>query len=191
MQALPVVLATNPLGIPAIASRYILMNYIARGGDVDSFFKSMAQTFTGLTRDDAQTMVKYYEQSGFEGIAKANSYIRDDMKSLVDRTIGQKARSILAIPGNVGQSLGFEAGENALMKTVWLSEYDKLLRDGNVTPEAVDEMGARVRHLTGNMNRAGELPYNNNSLGMLMQFFQMPHKMFAQVVFGHKGLTLG
>lgn len=189
LQALPTILSTNPLGIPKVAARYIMMNYLARGGDVDSFFKATDKLLTGQTPAEAKTMARYFDLSGFKNAASANSYIRDDGKSLVDRSWFQRFRGITATPGNISQKFGFEAGENALMKSVWLSEYERLERAGKITAENVDSMNAKVRHMTGNMNRAGELPYNNNSLSALMQFFQMPHKMFAMTVMGHNGLT--
>lgn len=192
MQALPVILATNPTAIPRIANQFMLLNYIARGGDTNSFFKAMAKQATGLTKEQANDLVKNYELSGFEASVKANSLIRDDMKGLVDRGIAQKAGRVVGRPGDFLQKIGFEAGENLLMRSVWLSEYDRLLRakkGGKIGMDDLETLNAKVRHLTLNMNRAGELPYNENFLSAFMQFFQAPHKAFAQVVMGHKGLT--
>src|SRR5690606_14120291 len=55
--------------------------------------------------------------------------------------------------------------------------------------EDLERLNAKVRHLTLNMNKAGELAYNENALSAVMQFFQAPHKAFAQVLMQHKGLT--
>lgn len=192
MQALPVILATNPMGISRVANQFILLNYIARGGDVNSFFKAIAKQATGLTKEQAADLVKHYELSGFEASVKANSLIRDDMKGLVDRGFAQKAGRTLAKPGDFFQKIGFEAGENILMRSVWLSEYDRLLRSKGgkkIGMADLETLNAKVRHMTLNMNKAGELPYNENWLSAAMQFFQAPHKAFAQVVMGHKGLT--
>lgn len=192
MQALPVVLATNPLAIPRIASQFVLVNYMQRGGDVDSFFKALARNATGLTREEAKELVKNYELSGFEAAVDANTFIRDDMKSLVDRGALQKTNTLLAKPLDIAQKVGFELGENTLMRTVWLSEYDRLrraMKGKKIGADDVERVNAKVRHLTLNMNKAGELPYNENALSAAMQFFQAPHKSFAQIVMGHKGLT--
>ena len=190
MQALPVILATNPLALPRIASQIILVNYIQRGGDTDSFFKAIARNATGLTKAEADELVKNYKLSGFEAAVDANTFIRDDMKSLVDKGIWQMGFTLLGKPIDIAQKVGFEAGENLLMRSVWLSEYDKLRRSGRaITPADVERVNAKARHLTLNMNKAGELPYNENALSAAMQFFQAPHKAFSQIVMGHKGLT--
>lgn len=189
MQAVPVILGTNPTGIPRIAARFALMNYVARGGDVESMWRSGAQALMGMTKAEAEQMVKHFHISGFEQAAKASVYIRDDGKSLVDKNFFQRFRNLAATPINLGQKFGFETGENALMKSVWLSEYDKALKAGKVTDEVADKVAAKTRFLTGDMNKAGQMPYNSNSLSALMQFFQMPHKIFSQIMFNHRGLT--
>ena len=192
MQALPVILATNPTGIARIANQHMMLSYLARGGNTDSWFKAIAKNATGLTPAQAKELVKNYELSGFEASVQANSLIRDDMKNLVDRSLGQKFGRTMAKPGDFFQKIGFEAGENILMRSVWLSEYDRLLRSKKGKKIGMDELerlNAKVRHLTLNMNKAGELPYNENALSAFMQFFQAPHKGFAQVLMQHKGLT--
>ena len=192
MQALPVILATNPtmLLTGRLPAQFLLINYINRGGDVDSFMKALAKNATGLDAKQAKQLVADYEASGFEAAVKANSLIRDDLKTLVDRTWVGKASTMAAKPLNFTQKIGFEAGENALMRSVWLSEYDNLRKAGTkMTPEVLENLNARVRNLTLNMNKAGELPYNENMFSAAMQFFQAPHKAFAQIAFGHTGLS--
>lgn len=192
MQALPIVMALNPkmLVTGRLPAQFLFLNYINRGGDTDSFFKALAKFSTGLTTEEAKKLVKDYEYSGFEAAVKANSLIRDDLKSLVDRSVYGKVKAFAAKPLNFTQKIGFEAGENALMRTVWLSEYDLLRSSGvKITPAVLDNLNARVRNLTLNMNKAGELPYNENMLSAALQFFQAPHKAFAQIVMGHTGLS--
>lgn len=192
MQALPIVLALNPkmLLTGRLPAQFLFINYLNRGGDVDSFFKAAAKLATGLTPAEAKKLAHDYEISGFEAAVKANSLIRDDLKRLVDRNVFSRMSSFAAMPLNIAQRVGFEAGENALMRTVWLSEYD-ILRQAktNITPAVLEQLNARVRNLTLNMNKAGELPYNENAFSALMQFFQAPHKAFAQIVMGHQGLS--
>ena len=42
-------------------------------------------------------------------------------------------------------------------------------------------MSGLARSYTYNMNRAGDMPYNENALGMIFQFMQVPHKSFLQM----------
>lgn len=190
MQALPVLLATNPLAIPKISMQMVLLDYLANGGDAVSFMKVLAKKATGMNLADAQKLQKDWEASGFEAAVEANTLIRDQMASLVDRTAFQKAKTLAGKPIDFLQKIGFNKGEQILMRSVWLSEYDLLRKGGKtIDAEALENLNARVRNLTLNMNKAGEMPYNENALAAAMQFFQAPHKAFSQIVLGHTGLT--
>ncbi len=191
-QALPVLLATNPLAIPKIAAQHVLLNFMKTGGDADTFMKVIAQNATGLSVKEAEKMYADFEKSGFEAAVDANSLIRSQMANIVDRRLSEKVKSVTAKPLNVLQKYGFNAGENFLMRSVWLSEYDILKKSGiKIDAEALDNLSARVRNLTLNMNKAGELPYNENMFSAALQFFQAPHKAFSQIIMGHRGLTGG
>lgn len=190
MQALPVLMATNPLAIPKISMQMILLDYLANGGDAVSFMKVLAKKATGMNLADAQKLQKDWEASGFEAAVDAHTLIRDQMSSLVDRTAFQKARTIGAKPLDFTQKIGFNKGESILMRSVWLSEYDLLRKAGKpINAEVLENLNARVRNLTLNMNKAGEMPYNENALAAALQFFQAPHKAFSQILLGHTGLS--
>jgi len=189
MQALPILLATNPLAIPKLSMQMILLDYLANGGDAVSFMKVLAKKATGMDLADAQKLQKDWEASGFEAAVEANTLIRDQMASLVDRTAFQKARTLAGKPLDFLQKIGFNKGESILMRSIWLSEYDLLRKAGKtVNAEDLENLNARVRNLTLNMNKAGEMPYNENALAAAMQFFQAPHKAFSQILLGHTGL---
>lgn len=190
MQALPVLLATNPLAIPKISMQMILLDYLANGGDATSFMKTIAKAATGMSPKDAEALAKNWHASGFEAAVEANTLIRDQLGSLVDRTFMQKAGSVARKPLDFMQKIGFNKGEQILMRSVWLSEYDRLLKSGTkIDAASLETLNARVRNLTLNMNRAGELPYNENAFSAAMQFFQAPHKAWSQVLLGHTGLS--
>jgi hypothetical protein len=190
MQALPVLLATNPLAIPKVSMQMVLLDYLANGGDAVSFMKVLAKKATGMNLEDARKLQKDWEASGFEAAVDAHTLIRDQMSSLVDRTAFQKARTLASRPLDFTQKFGFNKGESILMRSVWLSEYDLLRKAGKpINAEVLENLNARVRNLTLNMNKAGEMPYNENALAAAMQFFQAPHKAFSQILIGHTGLT--
>jgi hypothetical protein len=138
----------------------------------------------------ARQLAKDWEASGFEASVEAHTLIRDEMGSLVDRTAWDKFKGVVGKPLDYAQKIGFNKGESILMRSIWLSEYDLARKAGKkLDADGLQQLNARVRNLTLNMNKAGELPYNQNALSSFMQFFQAPHKAFAQVVFGHKGLS--
>jgi hypothetical protein len=190
MQALPILLATNPVAIPKISMQMILLDYLANGGDAASFMKVLAKKATGMNLADAEKLQKDWHASGFEAAVEANTLIRDQMASLVDRTAFQKARTLAGKPLDFLQKIGFNKGESILMRSIWLSEYDLLRKAGKtIDAEALENLNARVRNLTLNMNKAGEMPYNENAFAAAMQFFQAPHKAFSQILLGHTGLS--
>lgn len=190
MQALPVLLATNPLAIPKISMQMVLLDYLKNGGDADSLMKVVANKMTGMDAASAKQLAKDWEASGFEASVDAHTLVRNQMSSLVDRTWWDRAKGIVGTPIDFLQKKGFNAGETILMRSIWLSEYDLARKAGKkLDADGLQQLNARVRNLTLNMNKAGELPYNQNALSSFMQFFQAPHKAFAQVVFGHKGLS--
>lgn len=193
MQAFPTILATNPLAIPHIAGQMVLLSGFKRGlsaKDMAVWMDKTSRLATGMSVTDAEKMFDAWRMSGFEAAVDANTLIRDDLTKLVRTTMMQKVGGVISIPADIGQKVGFEAGENALMQSVWLSQYDLLRKSGEaIDAEKLEIMNAKVRHLTGNMNKAGELPYNENALSAALQFLQAPHKAFATVVMGHKGLS--
>lgn len=189
-QALPVVLATNPGFVKRLVWQGIFLRDLDRGGDVESFMKGLGTKLTGITPAEAHDLQKAYEASGIRSAVSAHSLIRDDLKSLVNRGVLKKTGAAIGKPIDVAQKYGFELGENMLMKTIWLSEYDLLRKSGKpINAESLAMLHARVRDLTLNMNKAGELAYNENMFSAAMQFLQAPHKAFAQIVFGNRALS--
>jgi hypothetical protein len=189
-QALPVILATNPKFTARLPWQMIFTRYLDRGGDTESFIKGLGKKLTGITPEEAIQLEKAYKDSGISSAVSAHSLIRDDLKSLVNRGVLQKAKAVAGKPIDVMQKVGFEAGENMLMRSVWLSEYDLLRKSGKpITKEALGLLHARVRDLTLNMNKAGEMAYNENALSAIMQFAQAPHKALAQIFAGNRALS--
>lgn len=189
-QAIPVILATNPTYFAKLPWQMLMTRYLDRGGDVNSFMKTIGHSLAGFNEDEARQLTKAYQDSGISSAVSAHSLIRDDLRSLVNRGPAAKIAAVAAKPIDVMQKVGFEAGENMLMRSVWLSEYDNLRKSGKaINNESLNLLHARVRDLTLNMNKAGELAYNENMLSPIMQFAQAPHKAFAQIVAGNRSLS--
>jgi hypothetical protein len=190
-QALPIILSNNAgFAVTKLVPQMLLTRYLDRGGDIESFFKLGDKSITGLSIEEARDLAKAYKASGISSAVSAHSLIRDDFKSLVNRGALDKVGHWVGKPIDLMQKVGFEAGENALMRSIWLSEYDLLKKSGKtIDAEALANLHSRVRDLTGNMNRAGELAYNENALSMVMQFAQMQHKTLAQILVGNRSLT--
>ena len=92
--------------------------------------KTVGSKLTGFTAEEAKALEKAYKASGISSAVSAHSLIRDDLIQLVNRGPVQKTRSVLGKPLDIAQKVGFEAGENMLMRSIWLSEYDALKKSG-------------------------------------------------------------
>ena len=90
----------------------------------------------------------------------------------------------------VSQKVGFEFGESNNVITSLLSFRDQAIKAGKDINNATvrDEIYAQSRNFTYNMTKAGDMPYNQNSLGIIMQFLQVPHKAITQSLF-NRALT--
>lgn len=189
-QALPIIGALNPTFLPRVAPQMAFIKSIEAGVDPASVVKGFAGKLAGLSEKEAKMMAKAYHESGISENVSAHSFMREHLHTLVDRSATAKVGGVLDKPIDMLQKIGFEAGEHFLMTSVWLSEYNLLRKAGKeMTPEVLDNLNAKVRALTGDMNRAGEMAYNQNTFSAIAQFWSTPHKIFAQLFMGHKGLT--
>lgn len=148
--------------------------------------KPTAQMLKGLemTAKEAEDMYKAFIRSGMVASIDKQNLVRGSLSSLADAmaTKGQgafgRAKRILGTPSNVLRKVGFDAGENVNTVTAWLAFRDKAIQEGKDVTKAdiLDEIAGDARNFTYGMNAAGDLPYNQNALSMMMQFMQVPHK---------------
>lgn len=187
-------IALNPLRQMLVQShqmvRLAAMNptYAATKMSTD-LMKVQGARLTGKTND----LHKFVMDSGqIDSITRSN-LLQD---SLVDIT-HQSKRGFLGNPKSAAvrgsramQKVGFEAGESNNVITSLLSFRDQAIKAGkDVTDLRVrDEIYAQARNFTYNMTKAGDMPYNQNSLGIIMQFLQVPHKAITQGLF-NRALT--
>lgn len=86
----------------------------------------------------------------------------------------------------------YNKGELVNQYTAWLAKrLDFEAANGHApkTARELDQVHAEARNLTYSMNRAGQMPYNENTLNVSLQFFQVMHKALFDPLF-NRGLTL-
>jgi len=85
----------------------------------------------------------------------------------------------LAVP----RKIGFDIAEQTNVTNHILAVRDKFLKEGlDVTkPEVKDQIYSQARAIMGDMNFAGDMPYNQNAMAILMQFAQYPHKAITSI----------
>ena len=147
----------------------------------------------GASKDPHYSMLLAEMRSaGIIDAVDANTLIRDREMSLAEKSIAQKVAGLPNKAVEFSQKVGFDAAEQDVLITAYLSARNKFLRENpgaDITSERVrDQIQAEARSWTLNMNRAGEMPYSQNTLGVAMQFMSFRHKALLQPI-TNKNLT--
>lgn len=154
------------------------------------FAKGMVKDLLGIdaVRVGASKDPKYvalYDEIKDAGVLEAvdaHTLIREDMLRLADMTAAQKIGSAAMKPLEIAQRVGFDLAEQDVLLSSWLAHRDLAIKAGkNIKDQRVkDEIMGQARAFTLNMNRSGEMPYSQNTLGLVAQFFSFRHKAFLQ-----------
>jgi hypothetical protein len=143
---------------------------------------------TGRDANEAVFMAEQFERSGLSASVDKQNLVRGSLTEFVEyanytgNVVGKALKPI-----EWSRKIGFDAGENINMLTSWLAHYNRRLEDtgkrwDQLDAEDLDWIAAKARSYTYNMNLAGEMPYNQNWMGMQMQFIQVPHKALLQML---------
>ncbi|MGL5326041.1 MAG: hypothetical protein ACRC91_15190, partial [Aeromonas sp.] len=136
---------------------------------------------TGRTKEEYNQMVKAYENSGLAASIDKNSLLSGSLSDLVEDSAIKKGKfGAVSEVVQLSRKVGFDLGEELNIMSAWLAHRDKLIKSGKKVDAALEDLAVgQARNFTYNMNRAGDMPYNQNSLAMLFQFMQVPHKAFT------------
>lgn len=86
----------------------------------------------------------------------------------------------------------YNKGELVNQYTAWLAkrlDFESANGHAPKTARELDQVHAEARNLTYSMNRAGQMPYNENTLNVSLQFFQVMHKALFDPLF-NRGLSI-
>lgn len=135
-------------------------------------------------------LAKEIEESGVMDAVEAHELIRTDLLRLADLSAAQKAKTAVMAPLEFLQKSGFGYAEQDVLLSGWLSARNKALKAGKdlKSQRVKDEILAETRSFTLAMNRAGEMPYSQSTLGIATQFLSFQHKALLQGV-SNKSLT--
>jgi len=129
---------------------------------------------------DAQDFAKFIDDSGLMAAVDKQNLVRGTLLTAADSS-NKLVRAASAGPNalrRIGFDLG-EAGNNLIHAAAVYDRYKRLGKD--LADKAVrDEAYSEIRALSYDMNFAGDMPYNQNSAAMLLQFMQVPHKAMLQ-----------
>lgn len=146
---------------------------------------------SGLNKDPK--FLSLYDEIKDAGVLEAvdaHVLIREDAMRLTDMTWMQKTSTTLNKPIDLMQRYGFDAAEQDVLLSAWLSFRDLAVKAGkDIKDQRVkDEILGQARAFTGGMNRAGDMAYGGNTFSLFTQFLSFRHKMLLQTI-SNKSLT--
>lgn len=144
---------------------------------VSSFSK-----LTGRSESELWKMLDDYKNSGLDDAIDRQNLVERGLDGMVESTRFKKTKAVHKATVGVSRQAGFDAGERINIMSSWLAHRDEALKTKDVLKARdLDEITAKARNYTFNMNFAGDMPYNKNSAALLFQFMQVPHKAMLQV----------
>ena len=157
----------NPAGAITGSTSYLAGSYLASKAGQTQYLSKHTSGFA-----------KFFEGSGLIASIDKHSLIRGTLLEAAN-TEGRLRRTVKA-PFNALRKVGFDAGEGINLLSHAASVYDRYVRMGKnvLDKDVMDEMHSEVRAITGEMNFAGDMPYNQTTPALMLQFMQVPHKAF-------------
>ena len=143
------------------------------------------EKLVGKSADEILELTEEYRKTGFDATIDRNNLVEKGLDNIIDTGNFQTAKKAhTAIVGSM-RKVGFDAGERINIMSSWLAHRNKVVteqgKEALKSQRTKDEIVARARNYTFNMNAAGDMPYNKNSLSLLFQFMQVPHKAMLQM----------
>lgn len=139
-------------------------------------FEELQTRIKGTATSPKDSFGLWLNETGVEQAITRGNLIRG---TLLDAAEGSTLLSKThdATLGNL-RKIGYDTGEKLNLVVHGAFVFDKYKQAGrDITNLRVrEEMHAELRHLTGNMNLAGDMPYNQNALALLFTYMQVPHK---------------
>ena len=140
--------------------------------------KVWATMLTGL--DASSDFRKFMDETGMIQSLHRNNLVRGTLLEAAGRqsVTGRMAdQSMQAL-----RKVGFDIGEGMNTYSAGAAVWERYVREGKDVADATirGEMHREIRAVNRNMNRAGDMPYNNNYLSLLFTYAQVPHKFALQ-----------
>ena len=126
-----------------------------------------------------------WDKTGLEVGIDKHLLVEEGLGKMIATGRTSKVRDAHNAVVDKGRELGFDVGERFQLMTYWLAARNEAIKKHG--PNALDnrrvaeEVRARTRTLTMNMNKAGEMPWNKNSLSLFLQFQISPYKALTMI----------
>lgn len=147
----------------------------------------------GMTVEEGAEMFRQFQLTGQVAAIDKQNLVRGALLDLSDQmSIGKsrvgRAWQVTTAPVRWSRKVGFDAGENINTMTSWLAHRDAAISAGRdmSRSDVQADVAASARNYTYNMNAAGDMPYNQNTLAVVFQFMQVPHKALLNMTFNRQ-----
>lgn len=181
--------AINPTGFANGGIIKLAAGYLGTIAEIPGFTKAIGSVFEklgGVTKIktpylDHDAFAKFVQSSGLLDSVDKSNLVRGTLLEAADSTnpITRNISKYLTVPA---RKAGFDLGEtiNLLMHSA--AVYERRMRKGGDLSDLTqrDEAYSEIRALSGDMNFAGDMPYNQTLPSVFMQFIQVGHKMMTQ-----------
>lgn len=139
----------------------------------------------GWTREEYNTVFKAFDSTGQLAAVDKQNLVRGVLGDMADRATASTFRKVLTSPIHIARRAGIDTGEMVNSLVTYLAFADQAKRAGKslADPRVAEEVSSAARNFSGNMNEAGDLPYNHNIFSIPMQFAQIGHKMIMNMTF--------
>ena len=182
-------LAYNPVGFANGGIMKLAVGYASTDLALPGFTRVFGKGFE-LLGDVTRIKTPHLDHDGFYKFIKSSGLLDSvDKSNLVRGTLLDAADTSNPIARNISKyavtparKIGFDVGEMANLLLHSAAVFERRVRKGENLGDLVkrDEAYSEIRALSGDMNFAGDMPYNQTSPAMLMQFMQVGHKMMLQ-----------
>lgn len=136
----------------------------------------------GIKHSELLSLHKDLEEAGLLANISRHNVVGASLEDLSSINQIQPVRSAFKKFASPFRKAGFEFGESLQQAAAFIVFRDKALKNKTVlTSKDIQEVATQARNFTGNMNRAGDMPYNSNWLSLAFQYLQFPHKMFLNM----------
>jgi hypothetical protein len=131
---------------------------------------------------EAKDFTEFVNGSGMLDAVDKSNLVRGTLLEAANNTGNIAVRAAKGVT-DTARKVGFDLGEQTNLLMHMSAVYDKRIRmgqnlkDKNLAADAYSE----IRAISYDMNFAGDLPYNQTSPSMILQFMQVPHKAFLQM----------
>lgn len=192
-QAMQVLLVTHPKVWNKIAPGATFLSLRHTGAikkESDFMYKAFMDSYK-MTYEEAERFYGEFVKSGLVASIDNHNMEAASIRQLTEASMseGIVAKTIMApirAGAKYGKKAGFDAGEFVAKASAYSAEYaSRSYKKGwkhNFSIKEFDSIANFTDTMTLNMNQAGEMLYNKNSLSLLMQFQQAPHKTLLMMM---------